>query len=198
MNLFRTSIVITALTLSSLTAYAVESKTQIQMDNSTLIAANMNSNNGMMMNMSSQAYSDRAFLSGMIPHHKAAVKMSQDVLKNGKDAQVKKWAQQTIADQNKEIDIMEAWLVKLGGIDKQAAAMMETSMGEMMQGGMNNDPDYTFVSMMIPHHIGALEMSAGALANSDNKELAKLAQQIVIAQTNEIMTYRAWLEKRTK
>lgn len=183
MKLFRTILVITALTLSSFTAYAANSKNQMQMDHSK---------------MSSQTYSDRAFLSGMIPHHKAAVVMSEDVLKNGKDKQVKKWAQQTIADQNKEISLMEGWLAELGGIDKEAAAMMETSMSAMMQGDMKGDADYNFVVMMIPHHVGALEMSAEALANSQNEKLANLAQQIVIAQTNEIMAYRKWLTNNKK
>jgi len=199
MSLFRALIIVTALCMSAFAAYAVESNDQVQMKNSKLVAANMTSSDSMMTHdMSGQAYSDRAFLSGMLPHHEAAVVMSKNVLKNGKDAQVKKWALQIIADQNAEISIMEGWLAKIGGTDKQAAAMMEKSMAKMVQSGMQGDPDYAFVSMMVPHHAGALEMAAGTLAYSKNEKIVALAQQIVIAQTDEIMAFRKWLKSQKK
>ena len=41
-----------------------------------------------------EQYSDKIFLSMMIPHHSGAVAMCNDVLKDGKDPQVKAWAEE--------------------------------------------------------------------------------------------------------
>ncbi len=46
---------------------------------------------------------DLAFACAMIPHHQGAIDMAKAVLKHGKDAEVKKLAQKTIDDQEKDI-----------------------------------------------------------------------------------------------
>lgn len=53
---------------------------------------------------------DRAFLEAMIPHHEGAVTMSQDVLKNGQNPDVKALAQTIIDSQKREIDQMKTML----------------------------------------------------------------------------------------
>ena len=50
----------------------------------------------------------------MRPHHQAAVEMAKVVLANGKDAEVKKLAQDIITGQEKEIAAIDAWLKKKG------------------------------------------------------------------------------------
>lgn len=57
---------------------------------------------------------DVDFMRGMIPHHEAAVSMAEIVLKHGKDAQVRTLAEQVIATQKAEIDMMKEWLAKRG------------------------------------------------------------------------------------
>lgn len=46
----------------------------------------------------------------MIPHHQGAIDMSQTVLPQATDAQVRKMAEKTAADQRKDIDELERWL----------------------------------------------------------------------------------------
>jgi len=57
---------------------------------------------------------DVDFLMGMIPHHQGAVEMAKIVLQYGKDPKVNALAQQIIADQEKEIALMQDLLKQLG------------------------------------------------------------------------------------
>jgi len=55
---------------------------------------------------------DVAFAKGMLAHHKAAVDMAKIELKYGKDAEMRKLAEEIIKAQQAEIDQMEAWVKK--------------------------------------------------------------------------------------
>ena len=55
---------------------------------------------------------DVDFMKHMRPHHQAAIEMAKVVLANGKDAEVKKLAQEIITAQEKEIAMIDAWLKK--------------------------------------------------------------------------------------
>lgn len=146
--------------------------------------------------LQNKSFSDKAFLSAMITHHEAAVEMANAVLKNGKDAQVKKWAEAIIADQQAEIKQMREWLTAMGGEDAKAASMMKDSMHSMMTTSMDQDPDINFVSMMIGHHASAVEMSVSAIIASKDENIIKLGNAIARAQLDEIIAYRAWLKDK--
>jgi hypothetical protein len=57
---------------------------------------------------------DMAFVLGMIPHHQGAVDMAEIVLKFGKDAHNKHFAQEIITTQTREIAEMREWLRQRG------------------------------------------------------------------------------------
>lgn len=54
--------------------------------------------------------SDADFVRLMLPHHQAAIDMAKAQLANGKDAQMRRLAQEIITDQQSEIELMQLWL----------------------------------------------------------------------------------------
>ncbi len=74
--------------------------------------ANARMHAGMDIEFSGDA--DVDFAKGMIAHHQGAVEMAQVVLKYGKDAELRKLAEQIIAAQEPEIRFMQEWLAKQG------------------------------------------------------------------------------------
>jgi uncharacterized protein (DUF305 family) len=53
------------------------------------------------------------------------------------------------------------------------------------------DIDRDFVTMMVPHHQGAVDMAKAELKYGHNGQLRRLAQEIVVTQSQEIMAM--WL-----
>lgn len=136
---------------------------------------------------------DRAFLSMMIPHHQAAVAMSQAVL-GTRDPRVKAWATTIIRDQNREIAQMNTLLRSYGGVDSKMAGMMKAMMGDMAASVKNaSNKNRAFVQGMIPHHASAIDMANLALQKSQNLSVLKLARDITRAQAGEIYEFKAYL-----
>lgn len=77
------------------------------------------------------------------------------------------------------------------------------AMGGMMMGGMEMMADFwrlsparleaVFLSLMIPHHQGALDMAQLVLERSSRAELKALANDIITSQTAEIKKMDGWL-----
>jgi len=53
---------------------------------------------------------DVDFVRLMLPHHQAAIDMAKTELLYGKDAQMRRLAQEIITDQQSEIELMQRWL----------------------------------------------------------------------------------------
>lgn len=78
-------------------------------------------------------------------------------------------------------------------------AMMAQSMARMhadMAVAPSGDPDRDFAAMMIPHHQGAIEMAKAELAYGRDPVLRRLAQGIIVEQTQEIEVMRRALAER--
>ena len=63
-----------------------------------------------MHSIASSGNSDADFVRLMIPHHQAAIDMAKTQLLYGKDPQMRRLAQEIIADQQSEIELMNLWL----------------------------------------------------------------------------------------
>jgi uncharacterized protein (DUF305 family) len=55
---------------------------------------------------------DHDFVVMMIPHHQGAIDMAKGELSYGKDPAMRRLAEEIIADQKSEIDLMNLWLKK--------------------------------------------------------------------------------------
>jgi uncharacterized protein (DUF305 family) len=74
-------------------------------------------------------------------------------------------------------------------------ATIDTTMNGMMSGltgKTGDDFDKAFLSEMIVHHQGAVDMAQAVLKNSKRPELIKLANDIIKAQTGEITIMQNW------
>ena len=57
----------------------------------------------------------------------------------------------------------------------------------------SGDADRDFVAMMIPHHLGAVDMARAELRYGHNEVLRRIAQGIIVEQLQEIEAMRAAL-----
>lgn len=72
---------------------------------------------------------------------------------------------------------------------------MQSQMHGMMNGIENktgDEFDKAFLSEMIIHHQGAVEMAESALQNAKHQEIKDLATAIISAQNTEIAQMKAW------
>jgi uncharacterized protein (DUF305 family) len=148
---------------------------------------------------------DVYWMSQMIAHHNIAVDMANFVLKNGKDAKVKKAAKDIVKVQSLEVKQMTGWLKNWYSAKPDAAQMklMVTDMQPMVdasQGKMTDhdmpmgDPDKNFLENMVPHHQSAVDMARLALKKALRSELKKFAQGVIDVQSKEITQYNIWLK----
>ncbi len=70
--------------------------------------------------------------------------------------------------------------------NKVAMAKMMAAMNATPSG----DVDVDFVNMMEPHHRGAVEMAVLELRYGTNPQLRRIAQEIIVGQTQEIDAMR--------
>ena len=87
----------------------------------------------------------------------------------------------------------------IASTQKPFAALMADAMA-VMNHGMESAPvtgvaESDFVTMMIPHHQGAIDMAKALLAHSSDAQLRNLAQGIITEQQNEIRVMQAWLQR---
>lgn len=58
------------------------------------------------------------------------------------------------------------------------------------------DLERAFLSMMIPHHVAAVEMSKFVLPLAQDPQVITWAEDIIVAQEEEIALMESWLEER--
>jgi uncharacterized protein (DUF305 family) len=66
---------------------------------------------------------------------------------------------------------------------------------DMAAAPMNGNADHDFVTMMVPHHLGAIDMAEGELKYGEDPAMRRLAQEIIADQKSEIDLMSLWLKK---
>lgn len=135
---------------------------------------------------------DAQFLDGMTIHHQGAVAMAEQALTESQRPEIKQLAQNIIATQSSEIEQMASWrqqwypkLAATGGTGEH--------MGDMELSSDSSVPfDQRFITAMIGHHNGAIEMAKVARTRAEHAEIKQLAGDIIRAQEGEIQQLQAW------
>ncbi len=155
---------------------------------------------------------DVTFAQSMIPHHEQAVVMATMATTRAASPEVKELAEQIEAAQAPEIETMSGWLQSWGedASDSSGHQMDGMAEGETMDHaampGMMSDADMTslggatgaafdrmFLTMMVSHHEGAIEMAQAEQQNGKYPEAIRLAEEIEAAQAGEIARMKTLL-----
>ena len=149
---------------------------------------------------------DHDFAHHMLEHHKGAVAMADIQLRDGKDATMRRMAEQIKADQLKEITALEAAAIRLDSAPtnyqpNDPADPFTSKMKASMDGMMQNmpkpvaNPDMNFNMLMTVHHQSAVDMAKAELAHGKDTKLKEMAQQMITAQEKEIAAFKDWHNK---
>ena len=145
---------------------------------------------------------DVMFAQMMIPHHRQAIEMADMILaKQGIDSEVTTLATQIKGAQTPEIDQMTGWLTGWGqsatpmSMDHGMGGTMSQADMDALEKATGDDAAKLFLSGMVKHHQGAIDMAKDELANGQNPDAKKLAQSIADTQQAEIDKMNDLLKK---
>jgi uncharacterized protein (DUF305 family) len=139
---------------------------------------------------------DVMFAQMMIPHHRQAVELAALVPDRSTNPQVQQLAARIAGQQQPEINAMKAmlaqWEVDSSEMTHQGAHGMTMS-GMVDEATMvrlvalkGTEFDSLWLTSMIGHHEGAIEMANVEIADGSNVDMVGLARAIVTAQQGEI------------
>ena len=151
---------------------------------------------------------DVSFAQDMIPHHRQATQMAALAKTRTDTAAVLKLAADIQAAQGPEIDTMTGWLKTwgkgvpadddMGNMDHSTTGSNSSSMPGMMsdnqlaelKASSGAEFDRMFLTMMVAHHEGAIQMAKAEQRDGKNTDAKALAGTIREDQTAEIATMR--------
>jgi uncharacterized protein (DUF305 family) len=160
---------------------------------------------------------DVAFAQMMIVHHKGAIEMADLAETKATMPDVQKLAASIKSAQQPEIDEMTGWLnvwgepVTMPGMsgsmpsaspsDGGASDPMATSMPGMtpqdmhsLQNASGMDFDRQFLTLMVQHHQGAIDMANTEVKSGKSPQATALAKSIIDSQSKEIQQMNSILQ----
>ncbi|MEU6065230.1 DUF305 domain-containing protein [Streptomyces sp. NPDC047082] len=148
---------------------------------------------------------DVSFAQGMIPHHQQALEMARLASSRASSARVKDLAARIEKAQDPEISSMTGWLkawgeeMPMSGMDHSRhsgmAGMMSTEDMTALKKATGKDFDTMFLTMMVDHHKGAVEMATTEKTKGEYGPATGMADDIVTAQNAEIKEMNRLLGK---
>ena len=156
---------------------------------------------------------DAGFARDMSTHHSQAVLMAQLERDNGSDPAVRLVAFDIETGQEAQVGQMRGWLESWDQTPQADIAQMSwmghpVGPGQLMPGmattaelarlkSLSGKPlDIYFLQLMIRHHKGGLEMAQYGAAHASEPYVKALAEKIVTAQQNEVVTMEQMLRER--
>ncbi|MET7488376.1 DUF305 domain-containing protein [Streptomyces sp. NPDC005538] len=150
---------------------------------------------------------DVSFSKEMIQHHRQAVEMAGLAAGHASSAQVKSLATKIKGAQDPEIETMSGWLTSWGEKVPQDMSGMGHDMSSSTPGMMSDADmgklekasgtafDTMFLTMMVEHHKGAVDMAKAEKADGRYGPATGLAADVITAQSAEITRMNKLLGK---
>ncbi|WP_405643427.1 DUF305 domain-containing protein [Streptomyces sp. NBC_00019] len=153
---------------------------------------------------------DVSFAQGMIPHHRQALEMAGLAADRASSAEVKSLAARIEKAQDPEIKTMSGWLKSWGEEIPEAGAsmpgmdhgsqsgmpgMMDDADMEMLGKASGKGFDTMFLTMMVEHHEGAVDMAETEKTKGRYAAATAMADDIITGQTAEITEMNKLLGK---
>jgi uncharacterized protein (DUF305 family) len=156
---------------------------------------------------------DVSFAQGMIPHHQQALEMAKLAADRASSAEVEDLAARIEKAQDPEIQTMSGWLKSWGkdvttsdssmesmpGMEHSAHSdmpgMMDSKDMDELEKASGADFDTMFLTMMIEHHKGAIEMATTEKDKGKYGPATSMSDGIITAQTAEITEMNKLLGK---
>ncbi len=147
---------------------------------------------------------DVRFMQGMIAHHAQAIYMSRMAAAHQAGPRLLRFAQKIDQSQVAEIRLMQEWLrVNRQAVPDTASwrtmpmpGMLTAEQLASLDAGQGAEFDVRFLTLMIQHHQGALQMVADLLASpraAQDVDVSTMASDIQVVQTAEIGVMRQML-----
>lgn len=132
------------------------------------------------------------FIVQMIPHHRAAIEMSENLLRVTTFIPLQRIAQNIVSEQTKSIEDMQNVLAQCSKFsnleqvrclyDRRYHQITQTMFLRMHNACFDNNINANFMREMIPHHQGAIQMSKNMLQYPICPELETILQAIITLQ----------------
>lgn len=136
------------------------------------------------------------FIVQMIPHHRAAIEMSENILQYTTNLTIEEIAENIICEQSKSIADMESILSCCGNMTNSRASVcryqsqvepvFDTMFSRMRTAKAANDINCCFLREMIPHHEGAVAFSEITLRSDICPQLVPILDAIITSQKHGI------------
>lgn len=143
------------------------------------------------------------FIVQMIPHHRAAIEMSENLLQFTTFVPLQHIAQNIINEQTKSIENMQKVLSHCARLsnseqdlclyDRRFRQITQTMFSQMCNACSDNNINADFMREMIPHHQGAIKMSKNVLQYPICPELDSILQAIITSQEKGVLEMRRLL-----
>lgn len=145
------------------------------------------------------------FIIQMVPHHRAAIEMSENILRYTKNDGLIEIAENIISEQTKSIENMQAiqrscgkhinTCCKVKKYQCKVDQIMKIMFSDMSRAYSDNRINCDFIREMIPHHMGAIRMSKNALEYDICLELKPILNAIISSQEEGVCQMRNLLKK---
>ena len=144
---------------------------------------------------------DLHFIDMTIMHHQEGIEMAQLAATKAANARVKAFAEKTAADQQRDVEELQAhrnlWYAGRPLMDQAMMASMMKSMHPGMKMDMEETRralraasgpafDRLFLDTMTHHHMMAIDMAKEATTKAEHTELKEFARKAVTKQQNEL------------